>query len=272
MNESIDYKKFIKVKYNWQSNVDGMDIENIVVARLQQFEDKTAEIDFLSLIEGSDCVNFTKPLDQNNLFININCDPKYLISKIILSSEAKIIELFGKTGEYISTHLMLSSNDINEFPINSHSIKVNSTECSLKFEQLKYPDFIWIYGIIIYLIETKEHSNKSLGPINMQNVQNLLNPDLLVTNASKLLTALSLKKSKSDSDDFLNSILNKFENAKLSNSENDKLLNSFKQFETRVEDKFNNMALQINTIGKNIEMLNSKFDTLLNILHEKKIL
>lgn len=43
MNESIDYKKFVKVKYNWQSNVDGMDIENIIVVRLQEFEDETTE-------------------------------------------------------------------------------------------------------------------------------------------------------------------------------------------------------------------------------------
>lgn len=44
MNEPIDYKKFVKVKYNWQSNVDGMDIEDLVVARLQQLEDETAEM------------------------------------------------------------------------------------------------------------------------------------------------------------------------------------------------------------------------------------
>lgn len=44
MNESIDYKKFVKVKYNWQSNVDGMDIDNIVLARLQQVEDKTTDM------------------------------------------------------------------------------------------------------------------------------------------------------------------------------------------------------------------------------------
>lgn len=167
---------------------------------------------------------------------------------------------------------MFSSEDISDFPINSHSININNTECSLKFEQLKYPDFIWIYGIIIYLIETKDYSNKSVGPINMQNVKNLLNPDSLAISASKLLTTLSLKNSKSDSDNFLNSILNKFENTNLSNSDNDKLLNSFKQFETRVEDKFNSMALQINTIQSNVEMLNSKFDTLLNTLHENNIL
>lgn len=167
---------------------------------------------------------------------------------------------------------MFSSEDVSEFPINSHSININSTECSLKFKQLKYSNFIWIYGIIIYLTETKEHFTKSLGLINMQNVQNLLNPDSLATNASMLLATLSLKESKADSDNFLNSILNKFENIKLSNSDNDKLLNSFKQFETRIEDKFNNMAIQINTIGKNIDMLNTKFDSLLNALHKNNIL
>lgn len=158
--------------------------------------------------------------------------------------------------------------------MNSHSILINSTECSLKFEQLKNSDFVWIYGILVYLIETEDHSNTFLGPINMQNVHHLMNPESLTTNASKLFSSLSLKEPKSNSNDFVTSILNNFANTKFSEKNYDSkiVLNNFKQFEKSVEDKLDSMALQINTIGNNVNTLNKKFDTLLNTLNEKKML
>lgn len=174
----------------------------------------------------------------------------------------------------MSTHSAFSSQDDNEFPMNCHSIRINSSECSLKFGQLKNPEFVWIYGVLVYLIKTKNPTNKTLGPINMQNVQNLLNPETLVTNASKLFSTLSLKESKSDHNDVLKSILNDLENSKILNSSNDSqfMLNSFQQFEKNVEDKLNTLQLQLNIIGSNVETLNTKFDVLLNALHEKKML
>lgn len=158
--------------------------------------------------------------------------------------------------------------------MNSHSVHINSTECSLKFEQLKNSDFVWIYGILIYLTESEEHPNKYLGPINMQNVHQLMNPESLTTNASKLFSSLSLKESKSNSNDFVTSILSNLTSTKFLEKNNDGkiVLNNFKQFEKNVENKLNSMALQINTIGNNVETLNKKFDTLLSVLHEKKVL
>lgn len=157
--------------------------------------------------------------------------------------------------------------------MNSHSIHVKSTECSLKFEQLKNSDFVWVYGMLIYLTEAKEQSDISLGPINMENVQHLLNPESLATNASKLFSTLSLRESKLNSNDFCNAILKNFESTKLLDSSNSDqfMSNSFKQFEKKVEDKLNDMALQLNSFGQNIELLNKKFDLLLSTLHEKNM-
>lgn len=157
--------------------------------------------------------------------------------------------------------------------MNSHLIHIDSTECSLKLKQLNNPNFVWVYGILVYLVEVKEHCNSSLGPINMDNVQHLLNSESLTTNASKLLSTLSLRESKLNSNDFLNSILRNIGNSELPNSSNsDQLMtNSFKQFEKKVEDKLNDMALQLNAFGNNIELLNKKFDTLLIALHEQKM-
>jgi len=114
--------------------------------------------------------------------------------------------------------------------------------------------------------------NKSLGPINMQNVQHLLNPELLAKNASKLFSTLSLNESKPDKNDILNSILNNYlDNIKLLNDDNsDQLTNdNFKQFEVKIEDRLNAMALQLNTIKDNVETLNKKFDALLNVFQRK---
>lgn len=47
MSESIDCSKFLKVKCDWQSNVDGMDIENCIVAHLHQPEHETPETYYL---------------------------------------------------------------------------------------------------------------------------------------------------------------------------------------------------------------------------------
>lgn len=139
---------------------------------------------------------------------------------------------------------------------------------------MKNSNFIWIYGIIVHLIETNEHSNKYLGPINMQNVHHLMNPESLAANASKLFSSLSLKESKSNSNDFVTSILNNLGNTTFLEKDNDNkiVLNNFKQFEKSVEDKLNSMALQINTIGNNVETLNKKFDTLLKVFQEKNML
>lgn len=173
----------------------------------------------------------------------------------------------------MSTHSALSSQGINEYTMNYHLININSINCSLKLGQLNNTDFTWIHGIFVFLTEAKEYSNTSLGPINMQNVQNLLNPDLLVTNASKLFSTLSLKESKPVNNDFLNSILSNYMgiNKSLENDNGSQLILQ-KQFESRVEERLNNMALQLNNIGNNVETLNKKFDTLLKVLNEKHVL
>lgn len=155
--------------------------------------------------------------------------------------------------------------------MNSHIINVNSTNCSLKFKQLKNTDFAWIYGILIFLMEIKEYSNKSLGSINMQNVQHLLNPESLATNASKLFSLLTLKESKSDNSDFLNSVLNYSKKTKLLDNDNSQFVLQ-KQFEKKVEERLNTMTQQLNNIENNVETLNKKIDTLLNTLHKKNVL
>lgn len=190
--------------------------------------------------------------------------------------QARIIELFGKTGEYVSIHQSLGHNDLSDgVKMYSHFIPINSTECALKLKQYNNSDFVWIFGIIIYLTDMKDHPNKFLGPINMQNVQNLLESKPLDLNALKLFSMLSLKESKSTNNDILMSIFNNMKNSKFPNSEtegNQFMSISFKQFEKKVEDKLQSMAAQINTIENNVETLNKKFDLLLSALHDKNIL
>lgn len=124
-------------------------------------------------------------------------------------------------------------------------------------------DYIWIYGLIANLTEEKDQLNPSLGPINIKNVQNLLNPELLATNASKLFSTISLKESK-----LIEKINDKTETSiKSRQFINNNLMN----FEKNVENKLNNMTIQINSIKDNMEILNQKFDTLLNILQKKNI-
>lgn len=170
-------------------------------------------------------------------------------------------------------HSTISSTSVGEYPMNSHMIhSVNGTECSLKFEQLENSNFIWVYGIIVYLTESKIPPNRSLGPINMQNVQHLLNPELLAKNATKLFSTLSVNELKPDKNVILNSVLNNYlDNIKLPDGNNDSQLiyNNLKQFEMKIEDRLNAMTLQLNAIENNVEMLNKKFDTLLNVLRQK---
>lgn len=176
----------------------------------------------------------------------------------------------------MSIHRSLSHNDFDGLQMHSHLIPLNcSTECSLKFKQFNNSDFIWIIGIIIHVTEVKEHPKKFLGPINLQNVQNLLQPKSLDLNASKLFSTLNMKQSESNSNDILNSILNDFKHFKVpsNNPEGNQFTSiSFKQFEKKVEDKLNSMAVQMNTIENNVETLNKKFDLLLNTLHDKNII
>ncbi|XP_060842093.1 uncharacterized protein LOC132922541 [Rhopalosiphum padi] len=280
-NDTANFTMFstntVKVKCDWQSNVCGMDIEHCVAARPKQSDIDAEKLDVLQLITEFDCksVNFEKPEHLSDLFININCDPTHVIDTVAVCSEARIIELFGKTGEYVSIHQSLSHSDFDGVQMYSHLIPIDSTECALKLKQFNNSDFIWIFGIIIYLTEIKEHSNKFLGPINMQNVQNLLESKPLDLNALKLFSMLSLKQSQSINNDVLMSIFKNMDNSKFSNNDPEggefKSV-SFKQFEEKVEHRLQNMAVQMNTIENKIETLNKKFDLLISALHDKKIL
>jgi len=177
-------------------------------------------------------------------------------------------------GEYVSIHQSLGHDDFDGFQMYSHSIPIDSTHCALKLKQYNNSDFVWIFGIIIYFTEMKEHPKKYLGPINMQNVENLLQSKPLDLNALNLFSLLSLKQSKSTSNDVLISILNNMESSKFANSEtesNQFMAINFKQFEKKVEDKLQSMAVQMNTIENNVETLNKKFDLLLSALHDKNI-
>lgn len=181
------------------------------------------------------------------------------------------MELFGKTGEYISTHPATSCEYSYEFPMNVHDVHVNSTECSIKFSQLKNSDFIWIYSVLIYLAKTKDNSNTSIGPINMQNVQRLTNPTSLPTNASKLLSALSQKQSKSLTNNILDSILTLRSNTEFEDNINcNRLINtSLQQFGKGIDDKLDIMGQKLNTIVNQINTLDKKFNTLLDALHQE---
>ncbi|CAH1707894.1 unnamed protein product [Aphis gossypii] len=277
MNFTMLHANTIKVKCDWQSNVCGLDIENCVVTRPKQSYTDAKNLDILQSIQEFDCksVNFEKPEHLSDLFININSDPMYVIDSIAVCSEARIIELFAKTGEYLSIHQSISHSDFDGLQMYSHLIPIDSTECALKLKQFKDSGFIWIFGIIIYLTEMKEHPNKFLGPINMQNVQNLLGSKPLDLNALKLFSSLNLKQSKSINNDMLMSNFNNEESSTFSNSNaegNQFLSNSFKHFEKKVEDKLQTMAVQMNTIENKIETLNKKFDLLLSALCDKNIL
>lgn len=269
----MDITKLLKIKCHWPSNVDGKDIEDCVAVHIipETNQHEGNQVNVMPSIEQTvcNCVNFMKPEDNNEApLINISCDSKHFISKICVFSEAKIIELFGINGEYVSTHSTISTANVSEYLTNSHMIYINSTECSLKFRQLSNADFIWIYSIIVYLTESKIPPNRSLGPINMQNVEHLLNPELLAKNASKLFTTLSLNESKPNKND----ILNYLDNINLPNSDyscSQLMYNNIKQFEIKIEDRLNAMALQLNTINNNVEMLNKKIDELLIVVHEK---
>jgi len=189
--------------------------------------------------------------------------------------QARVIELFGKSGEYVSIHRSIHHDDFDGFQMYSHLILVDSTDCALKLKHYNNSDFVWIFGIIIYLTEIKEHPDKFLGPINMQNVENLLESKPLDLNALKLFSTLSLKQSKSINNDILMSMFNNVENSKFPNTEKEgNLFMSiiFKQFEKKVEDKLQSMAVQMNTIENNVDTLNKKFDLLLSALRDKNIL
>lgn len=140
----------------------------------------------------------------------------------------------------------------------------------MKLERLENDDFIWIYGIFVQVLKTETDSFSSIGPIDLQNVQDMLNPNLLATNASKLLSSLSLKNSTSLKNDVLNSILVNMKNTQSPSSNNchQNLQSSFERFEKQVQDKLCHMEQKINLISNNIEMLNKKFDDLLVSLNK----
>lgn len=98
------------------------------------------------------------------------------------------------------------------------------------------------------MTETEVHSNTSLGPINMQNVQCLLKPELLPQNSAKLLSMLNHRKSTSTTRDALNSI--RLIPSGAANTSTNQLLDSvMRLLIEETNSKLDSMALQINTIA-----------------------
>ncbi|XP_050420536.1 uncharacterized protein LOC126833319 [Adelges cooleyi] len=256
IDETTDLTSLVDISCNWLSNVDGKDIRDCMVVRLHQTrEEDIDEMDYSSMLQF--CINFMQPnlnnedCDQDlpTFTIELKSKPRYIIKKVVLCSQAKIIELFGNNEEYISTH---NSTGINNF--NIHTMCVNNTACSLKLKQLTDDKFGWIYCLHVYLLKTEDNFNCKIGPVNLQNVINILNSESVPTNVSMLLSTLSQRNLSS----------------KNSTHNNECFENGIVRLEKLVQEKFNSMEQQIHTVASNVEMLNTKFDNLLALLNKEK--
>ncbi|XP_071448873.1 uncharacterized protein [Hetaerina americana] len=114
----------------------------------------TFRSELTDLVSLETCVQLQSPGSCSptpELSFSISTD--LAISALKVISEARIIELYGKGGEYMSTTHSDFLDDFEGMAVYSAFVKlaVPSSDCSIKFKKLKNEDSIWLYGMGIYI-------------------------------------------------------------------------------------------------------------------------
>uniref|UniRef100_A0A1B6JV12 Uncharacterized protein n=1 Tax=Homalodisca liturata TaxID=320908 RepID=A0A1B6JV12_9HEMI len=97
------------------------------------------------------------------------------ISQSVIVSEAKIIELFGSCGEYLSTSVGEYVDDFEDCSVylSTFSVKPPSREITYKLQKTRHADKMWLYGINLQLVPVNQ-SLPVFSSINFQSVNEML--------------------------------------------------------------------------------------------------
>uniref|UniRef100_A0A1B6CF95 Uncharacterized protein n=2 Tax=Clastoptera arizonana TaxID=38151 RepID=A0A1B6CF95_9HEMI len=145
---------------------------------------------------------------DSNCYIRINISESslFLISKLSLVSEARVIELYGPNDEYISTCHAEYMDDFEDCAVYFVETMITpSSEINIKFARLKHMNRMWLYGIRLQLSQSLTTEITKLANINLKNVTDRLKDSNCTLSEKaescrKFLQSYGVSESKYESD------------------------------------------------------------------------
>uniref|UniRef100_A0A131YNY5 Uncharacterized protein n=1 Tax=Rhipicephalus appendiculatus TaxID=34631 RepID=A0A131YNY5_RHIAP len=161
----------IKAKCTWKVQGDRPVSDAIVY-----FEDNE-NIDLEDAISAENCVqleapvaddvtgNYIVPACQVFLF----CGDTHQMSSVSILSEARVIEVYGYHGEYLSTLKNELMEEVDGMSVFRGDLNLARPlkECCLKFIPMKSKDSMWLYGIKVVVQEKPRPDTLQLFPTSM---------------------------------------------------------------------------------------------------------
>lgn len=161
----------IKAKCTWKVQGDRPVSDAIVY-----FEDNE-NIDLEDAISAENCVQLEAPVDDDvtgNYIVPacqvfLFCGETHQMGSVSILSEARVIEVYGYHGEYLSTlknELMEEVDGMSVFR-GDLTLARPLKECCLKFIPVKSKDSMWLYGIKVVVQEKPRPDALNLFPSTM---------------------------------------------------------------------------------------------------------
>lgn len=161
----------IKAKCTWKVQGDRPVSDAIVY-----FEDNE-NIDLEDAISAENCVQLEAPVDDDvtgNYIVPacqvfLFCGETHQMGSVSILSEARVIEVYGYHGEYLSTlknELMEEVDGMSVFR-GDLTLARPLKECCLKFIPVKSKDSMWLYGIKVVVQEKPRPDTLNLFPATM---------------------------------------------------------------------------------------------------------
>ncbi|GLH05174.1 Uncharacterized protein GBIM_10778 [Gryllus bimaculatus] len=150
---------------NERSLQDALTLETCEVKRKRSLE---------CMVSLETCVHLGSQSDSVPCQLEINVKKENLrITEISIVSEARIIEIYGKCGEYLATSHAEFLDECEDMVVYVADYKFPqpTPECSLKFARMKVKGQMWLYGIYI---NTEKDTVSPDSTVNFHNVNKIL--------------------------------------------------------------------------------------------------
>lgn len=161
----------IKAKCTWKVQGDRQVSDAIV------YFEGNENIDLEDAISAENCVQLEAPLEDDvtgnyivpSCQIFLFCNDSHQMGSVSILSEARVIEVYGYHGEYLSTlknELMEEVDGMSVFRGDLTLVRPLK-ECCLKFIPLKSKESMWLYGIKVMVQQTTKPELPSMFPTSM---------------------------------------------------------------------------------------------------------
>ncbi|XP_065344030.1 uncharacterized protein LOC135942053 [Cloeon dipterum] len=166
-----EHSNSLKISCNWRITNEKK-IKNAVT-----LIDSSKIVDIDEIVTLDSCIALSRQDEADQLEVSVELtDPKISIKSVWIVSEAKVLELFGRLGEYESTTNAVNTDDCDdedEMQVYRAKLapKTSTRKCSIRFAGAARRNEMWILGMGI-VVEPCSVLNESVSMA--ERVENIL--------------------------------------------------------------------------------------------------